>query len=314
LIKYRPGRTQENGAARLCSISVARYDPSMASPTSKTLQIGSRTFDWGVRTYVMGIINISPESFSGDGLERAGDALKQAERFVGEGADMLDVGGQSTRPGFDEISVEDEIRRVVPPIEAIARRFDVPISIDAYRAEVAKAALDAGATMINDIWGFRHDPAMAVLAARRGVPAVIMHNQRGRELQDVMGDVTRGLHESIRIASRAGVAREHLIVDPGFGFGWTPEQNLEMLRRLGELRALGLPVLVGTSRKSTIGLVLDKPEGERLFGTAATVAISIANGADIVRVHDVAEMVQVCRMTDAIVRGWNSDGATPDGG
>jgi dihydropteroate synthase len=271
------------------------------------LRIGSRTFEWGARTYVMGIINVSPESFSGDGLKRAEDAVAQALRFAEEGADIIDVGGQSTRPGFDEISVEDEVRRVVPAVEAIAARVDLPISVDAYRADVAKAALDAGATMVNDIWGFRHDPSLAVLAARRAVPAVVMHNQRGREFADVVGDIRRGLTESIKIASRSGLARESLIVDPGFGFGWTPEQNLEMLRRLRELRSLGLPILLGTSRKSTIGLVLDKPEEGRLMGTAATVALAIVNGADIVRVHDVAEMVQVCRMTDAVVRGWSHD-------
>ncbi len=279
----------------------------MTSAALPPLRIGSRTFEWGARTYIMGIINVSPESFSGDGIELTNDAVELALRFADEGADILDVGGQSTRPGFDEISVEDEVRRVVPAIEAIAARVDLPISIDAYRAGVAKAALDAGATMVNDIWGFRHDPSLAVLCARRGVPAVVMHNQRGREFEDVVGDIRRGLAESIKIASRAGLARDSLIVDPGFGFGWTPEQNLEMLRRLRELRSLGLPVLLGTSRKSTIGLVLDQPEESRLMGTAATVALAIANGADIVRVHDVAEMVQVCRMTDAVVRGWRRD-------
>ncbi len=279
----------------------------MTSAALPPLRIGSRTFEWGARTYVMGIINVSPESFSGDGLKRAEDAVAQALRFAEEGADIIDVGGQSTRPGFDEISVEDEVRRVVPAVEAIAARVDLPISVDAYRADVAKAALDAGATMVNDIWGFRHDPSLAVLAARRAVPAVVMHNQRGREFADVVGDIRRGLTESIKIASRSGLARESLIVDPGFGFGWTPEQNLEMLRRLRELRSLGLPILLGTSRKSTIGLVLDKPEEGRLMGTAATVALAIVNGADIVRVHDVAEMVQVCRMTDAVVRGWSHD-------
>ncbi len=279
----------------------------MTSAALPPLRIGSRTFEWGARTYVMGIINVSPESFSGDGLKRAEDAVAQALRFAEEGADIIDVGGQSTRPGFDEISVEDEVRRVVPAVEAIAARVDLPISVDAYRADVAKAALDAGATMVNDIWGFRHDPSLAVLAARRAVPAVVMHNQRGREFADVVGDIRRGLTESIKIASRSGLARESLIVDPGFGFGWTPEQNLEMLRRLRELRSLGLPILLGTSRKSTIGLVLDKPEEGRLMGTAATVALAIVNGADIVRVHDVAEMIQVCRMTDAVVRGWSHD-------
>jgi dihydropteroate synthase len=272
---------------------------------SRALQIGTRAFEWGSRTYVMGIINVSPESFSGDGRSRVADAVRQAERFAAEGADILDVGGQSTRPGFEEVSVAEEVRRVVPVIERIVRRLELPVSVDTYRSEVARAALDAGASLLNDIWGFRHDFQMAVLAAQRGVPAVVMHNQRGREFEDVIGDIRRGLQESIRIASRSGLPRDHLIIDPGFGFGWTPEQNLEMLRRLGELRALGLPILVGTSRKSTIGAVLDRPVDQRLLGTAATVAISIANGADVVRVHDVAEMVQVARMSDAIMRGWH---------
>ena len=276
------------------------------------LSLRSRPFEWGSRTYVMGIVNVSPESFSGDGLATVEDAVAQARRFEAEGADILDVGGQSTRPvvragdasqpGFDELTAEQEIARVVPAVEAIVAATSLPVSIDAYRAPVVAAALDAGAHLVNDIWGFRHDPAVAALAAQRRVPAVVMHNQRGRDFHDVIGDVTAGITESIRIAHEAGLARDQLILDPGFGFGWTVPQNLEMLRRLRELRALGLPLLIGTSRKSTIGAVLDLPEDERIWGTAATVALSIANGADIVRVHDVAAMKQVCVMTDAVVR------------
>ena len=276
------------------------------------LVLRSRRFDWGRRTYVMGIVNVSPESFSGDGLSSVAGAVAQARRFEAEGADIIDVGGQSTRPavraadasqpGFEILSVEDEIARVVPAIEAIVAATTLPVSIDAYRAAVVAAALDAGAHLVNDIWGFRHDPEVAALAAQRGVPAVVMHNQRGRDFHDVIGDVTAGFNESIRAARAAGLPRDQLILDPGFGFGWTVDQNLEMLRRLGELRALGLPLLVGTSRKSTIGAVLDLPEDQRIWGTAATVALSIANGADIVRVHDVAAMKQVCVMTDAVVR------------
>ncbi len=277
---------------------------AVTSRTTGVLELRGRPFAWGGRTYAMAVLNVSPESFSGDGVASVDEAVAIARRAETDGADIIDVGGQSTRPGFEEISVEEEILRVVPVIERVVRETALPVSVDAYRAPVVAAALDAGAHMVNDIWGFRRDPETARHVAERGAAAVVMHNQRGREFRDVIGDVRVGLDESLRIAESAGVPREHLIVDPGFGFGWTPEQNLEMLRRLGELRALGLPVLVGTSRKSTIGVVLDRPAEQRLLGTAATVALAIANGADIVRVHDVREMVEVCRIADAIVRGW----------
>jgi len=274
-----------------------------ALETPQVLNIGPRQFAWGARTYVMGIINVTPDSFSGDGLASDVEAaVAQGLRFVREGADLLDVGGESTRPGFEAVPVQDEVRRVVPVIERLVRECDVPISVDTYKAPVAEAALEAGGHLVNDIWGFRRDSAMASLAARFGVPAVLMHNQRGRRFRDVIGDIRAGFEASLALAEAAGIPRQRLILDPGFGFGWTEEQNLEMLRRLGELKALGCPLLVGTSRKSTIGAVLGLPVEERLLGTAATVAIAIAQGADIVRVHDVAAMVQVCRMTDAIVR------------
>ena len=267
-----------------------------------SLTILDRRFVWGTRTYVMGIVNLSPESFSGDGLSDLQDAVEQARRMADEGADIIDVGGQSTRPGFDELSVEEELRRVIPAVRAIVDAVDLPVSIDAYRRPVAEAALDAGAHLLNDIHGFRYDASMASLAAKRGVPAIVMHNQRAREFHDTIADIRAGFEATLQIAKDAGLAREQLILDPGFGFGWTVPQNLEMLRRLGELRDLGLPLLVGTSRKSTIGAVLEAPEDQRAWGTAATVAIAIANGADIVRVHDVAQMTQVARMADAIVR------------
>ncbi len=194
-------------------------------------------------------------------------------------------------------------------VERLAREVDAPVGVDTYRAPVARAALEAGAHLLNDIWGFRQDPGIAGLAVEFGVPAVVMHNQRGRRFRDVIGDIRAGLEASVAIACEAGLPRERLIVDPGFGFGWTEEQNLEMLRRLSELRELGLPLLVGTSRKSTIGAVLGGvPASERLYGTAATVALAIASGADIVRVHDVREMRDVTRMADAIVRGWQRKG------
>ncbi len=277
-----------------------------------SMRIGPQTFVWGARTYIMGVINVSPESFAGDGLASVDAAVEQARRFVDEGADILDVGGQSTRPGankadagFDEILADEEIRRVAPVIEGMRCVLpDTPISVDTYKPDVARAAIHAGAHMINDIWGFRRDDSIARIAAEAGVPTVIMHNQRGRASNDVIDDVADGLRASMRIGTAAGLDVSMLIADPGFGFGWRPEQNLEMLRRLGELRALGLPILVGTSRKSTIGTALGgAPVGERVFGTAASVAIAIAHGADIVRVHDVAAMKQVAMVADATVRG-----------
>jgi dihydropteroate synthase len=276
-----------------------------------TMRIGPRTFVWGTRTYIMGVINVSPDSFSGDGLTSVDAAVEQARRFIDEGAHILDIGGQSTRPGsvkteagFDEISAEEEIRRVVPVIEAVRGVApNTAISVDTYKPTVARGALQAGADLLNDIWGFRRDPEIARIAADAGVPAIAMHNQRGHVADDVMAAIAEGLGESVRIAASVGLSRERVIIDPGFGFGWRPEENMEMLRRLGELRAMGLPVLVGTSRKSSIGTALGgAPVDERIFGTAASVAMAIANGADIVRVHDVAAMKQVAMVADAIVR------------
>jgi dihydropteroate synthase len=267
-----------------------------------SLQVRSRRFEWGARTYLMGIVNLSPDSFSGDGLDSVDEAVAQAQRFEAEGADIIDVGAMSTRPNFEELTVEAEAERIAPAVSSIVASISLPVSVDAYRAPVVRAALAAGAHMVNDIWGFRYDAGVADAAAEFGVPAVVMHNQRGRPFNDVIGDIRAGFDASLDIADAAGLPRERLIIDPGFGFGWTVEQNLEMLDRLGELRDLGLPLLIGTSRKSTVGAVLDRPEGQRLLGTAATVAIAIARGADIVRVHDVGEMKQVCVMTDAIVR------------
>jgi dihydropteroate synthase len=271
------------------------------------ITIRGREFRWGSRTYVMGVVNVTPDSFSGDGLGLDAEAaVAQGRRFEEEGADILDVGGESTRPGFDSIPVEEELRRVVPVVRRLAAETALPVSVDTYKLEVAEAAIAAGAHMLNDIWGFRHEgdgERLARLAAANGLPTVVMHNQRGRPFHDVVDDLLAGFRESLRIAREAGVPEERLIIDPGFGFGWDEKQNLEMLRRLAELRVLGRPVLIGTSRKSTIGKVLDLPVEERLEGTAATVTIAIAHGADIVRVHDVKAMVRVARMTDAIVRG-----------
>ncbi|HWQ27867.1 MAG TPA: dihydropteroate synthase [Dehalococcoidia bacterium] len=269
------------------------------------MRIGPREFVWGQRTYIMGIVNVSPDSFSGDGIADPEEAVAYGKRLVAEGADLLDVGGQSTRPGFEEITAGEEIRRVAPVIARLVREVDVPVAVDTYKPEVAAAALDAGAHLVNDIHGFRLHPEMAQVVATAGVPAIVMHNQRGRPFHDVVEDVQAGLEETFVIAREADIRRDRLIIDPGFGFGWTEEQNLELLRRLGEFRAFGRPILVGTSRKSTIGAALGgKPVGERVLGTAASCAIAIANGADIIRVHDVREMAEVARVTDAIVRGW----------
>lgn len=277
------------------------------------ITIGPREFAWGARTYIMGIVNVTPDSFSGDGLALDVEAaVRQAIQMREDGADIIDVGGESTRPGAAELPAEEEMRRVLPVVRRLAKELVIPVSVDTYKADVARAALEAGAHMVNDIHGFRRDPEIARVAAEAGVPAVAMHNQRGRDFHDTTGDIVEGLLESLRVAREAGLPEERVIVDPGFGFGWTVEQNLEMLRRLPDLRVLGRPILAGASRKSAIGAVLgDLPAGERLEGTAASVAVAIARGVDIVRVHDVREMARVVRVADAIARGVGSEGGLP---
>jgi len=273
-------------------------------------RIGSAVFEWGRRTYIMGIINASPDSFSGDGVATPEAALEQARRMVAEGADMIDVGGESTRPDCKPVSVDEEIRRVIPVIDRLVSAIGVPVSIDTYKLEVARRALDAGACLLNDVWGLRQAPELAELAAERRVPIVVTANQRGQHVANIMGAVLAHLDKAIKSLLAAGVPRENIIIDPGIGFGKTVEQNLELVDRLGEIRDwFQRPVLLGTSRKSFIGAVLDRPPQERLAGTAASTAIGIARGADIVRVHDVAEMRLLVRMSDAIVRGNWSRGA-----
>jgi len=272
---------------------------------TRATRIGGREFLWGERTYVMGVINVTPDSFSGDGLAgKPQAALERALAMEAEGADIIDVGAESTRPGSTPISVEEELRRLIPVLELLASHLRVPISVDTYKAPVAERALASGAAMINDVWGLKADPGLAQVAARHDVPLVVMHNQKGTQYQDLLPDILASLGESVRQAREAGVPDEHIIIDPGIGFGKTAQHNLEVLRRLREFQTLGYPILVGTSRKSTIGLVLGLPVDQRLEGTAATVALAIANGVDIVRVHDVKEMARVARMSDAIVRGW----------
>lgn len=289
------------------------------------LDLRGQTFVWGQQTYLMGIVNATPDSFSGDGLAAARDdawvdeAVAQGRRFAAQGAHILDVGGESTRPGSPPVAVDEELRRVLPVIEGLAAAVDTPISIDTSKAAVAEAALAAGASIVNDVWGFRLDPRIAEVAARAGAATVLMHNRSRREhvsidpalggryvgtdYQDLLADIARELQVSIDLARRGGVPDDQIIVDPGIGFGKTVAQNLELLNRLGELRALGYPLLVGPSRKSFIGYTLDLPPDQRVEGTAAAIAVAIARGADIVRVHDVQAMARVARMTDAIVRG-----------
>lgn len=287
----------------------------------KALQINGVSFEWGRRTYVMGILNATPDSFSGDGLAARGvqAALKQAAAFLEAGADILDIGGESTRPGAQPVEAEEEKRRVLPVIEAIARAFpQAVLSVDTYKASVADAALQAGAHIVNDIWGLRADPDLAEVVVSHGVPVILMHNRStpnsaevrerlggryvGVEYEDLLADVKRELLESVALAQAAGIPTEHIILDPGIGFGKTVEQNLELVNRLDEIRALGYPLLLGPSRKSFIGYTLNLPPEDRLEGTAAAVAVGIVRGADIIRVHDVRQMVRVARMTDAIVR------------
>lgn len=272
-------------------------------PIPPPIQIGRTTFTWGERTFVMGILNASPDSFSGDGLVDPDEALRRAEAMVAAGADILDIGAESTRPDFQSVDADQEWARLQLVLGPIRRAFDLPISIDTSKAEVARRAVEYGADAINDVTGCLGDPEMPTTIARLGVPVIVMHNQRGRTFSgDVMKDIRAGLRECMTALMTARVPEEQIIVDPGYGFGWGPVRDFEMLRRLEELKRLGRPVLIGTSRKSSIGYVIDRPAQERVFGTAATVTVSVANGADIVRVHDVEEMVRVTRVTDAVVR------------
>ncbi len=251
----------------------------------------------------MGIINVTPDSFSGDGLStNVSAAVEQGLRFVSEGADILDVGGESTRPGHTPVTADEELRRVISVITALAKQTNIPISIDSYKSDVARHAVDAGASMLNDVWGLKRSPDMASLAAERKLPIIIMHNQEGTQYNSLIEEMLSSLSASVKQAERAGVSPDNIIIDPGIGFGKTWEQNLIVMHKLAEFQKLDKPILLGTSRKSFIGRVLDLTVEHRLEGTAATVALGIANGADIVRVHDVKEMARVAKMTDAMVR------------
>jgi dihydropteroate synthase len=287
----------------------------MESQSVLATTCGELELRWGERTYVMGILNVTPDSFSGDGL--ADDfkaAVKRARQMAAEGADIIDIGGESTRPNATPVSVEEELRRVIPVIERLAGELSVPMSIDTTKSEVAKRALEAGARMLNDQWGLKRDRRLAELAAEWKVPIVLMSNQRDKggydatlkrdtaDYADPIAEIISSLKGSLEIAAEAGIPEENIIIDPGIGFGKSWQHDLEIVRRLDELTELGQPILLGPSGKSFIGKVLDVPVAERLPGTAAAVAIGIARGADMVRVHDVKAIVRVCRMSDAIIR------------
>jgi len=294
-----------------------------------SIKINQHQLVWGSRTYIMGILNLTPDSFSGDGLlikDIESDdyqldmdsILQKASDFIENGADILDVGGESTRPGAAQVDSDDEMQRVIPVISKLSAEFDVIISIDTYKAKVAQAAIMAGAHMVNDVWGFHADPDLAGVVAKFHVPVILMHNRSswahaevkerlggryvGIPYENLVEDVKTELLESVNIAKAAGIEDDMIILDPGIGFGKSVEQNLELVDRLAEIRYLGYPILLGPSRKSFIGYTLNLPPDQRLEGTAAAVAIGIARGVDIVRVHDVQFISRVARMTDAIVR------------
>lgn len=266
------------------------------------MKIGNKEFVMGERTYVMGILNATPDSFSDGGkFNEVEMAVKRAGELIKDGADIIDIGGESTRPNFEVVSVEDEIARVVPVIKAIKEKYDVIISIDTYKSETAEAAIKAGADIINDIWGFKKDSNMPKVAAKYNVPCILMHNREDIPYRDLMTDVVVDLIESINIALEAGVNRENIILDPGIGFAKTYDENLMVMNNLEMIKNLGFPVLLGTSRKSMIGIALDLPVDQRIEGTLATSVIGIMKGCEFIRVHDVLENKRVCVMTDKIL-------------
>ncbi|GEA32607.1 dihydropteroate synthase [Clostridium beijerinckii] len=268
------------------------------------MKIGSKEFNIGEKTYIMGILNFTPDSFSDGGKFNDIDvAVKHVKEMIDDGADIIDVGGESTRPGYKLVSEEEEISRVVPIIKAIKENFDISVSIDTYKAKVAEQAIQAGADLINDIWGFKKDKDMAKVAAKYNVPCCLMHNRDNTDYKNLVEDILNDLKECINIAKDAGVKDENIILDPGIGFGKTYEQNLETMNNLERIKDLGYPILLGTSRKSMIGLALNLPVEERIEGTVATTVIGIMKDAcDFVRVHDVLENSRAAKMTDAIVR------------
>ncbi|WP_373899644.1 dihydropteroate synthase [Haloimpatiens sp. FM7315] len=267
------------------------------------MEIGSKIFDLKKQTYIMGILNITPDSFSdGGNFNTIEKAVKHAKEMIKEGAHIIDIGGESTRPNHTSVSEEEEIKRVIPIVEALRKEIDVPISIDTYKSRVAELALNSGASLINDIWGFKKDKNMAKVAAKYNAACCLMHNRDNKNYTDFIEDLIKDLKESIDIALKAGVKKEKIILDPGFGFAKTPELNLKILNKLESLNKLDCPILLGTSRKSTLGLVLDLPVNERVEGTVATTVIGITKGCNFIRVHDVKENSRASLMTDAILR------------
>jgi dihydropteroate synthase len=274
------------------------------------VQAGKYTFDFGKRTYIMGILNVTPDSFSdgGDFVDIEA-AILHAKQMVEDGADIIDIGGESTRPGFAEVNAEQELDRVIPVIERLVKEIDVPISIDTYKAEVADRAIQAGAVIVNDIWGMQKDPKMVEIVAKHQVPIILMHNQQGTDYSnDIMEEICMFLRHSIDLGLQAGIKLENMILDPGIGFGKTSEQNVIVMARIGELNDLGCSILLGTSRKSFIGKILDLTPKERVEGTVATTVMGIMQGADIIRVHDIKENLRAAKITDAVVRGWINNG------
>lgn len=271
------------------------------------MKIGNREFDTANHTYIMGILNVTPDSFSDGGkwndLDRA---LFHAEEMITEGASIIDIGGESTRPGYTILPDEEEIARVVPVIRAVKERFDIPVSLDTYKSPVALAGIEAGADMINDIWGLKYDDRMGDVIAKAGVACCLMHNRKEPDYKDYIRDLLADLEETMEMAERAGISREKICVDPGVGFGKTYENNLEIIGKLEVLHTFGLPVLLGTSRKSVIGLTLDLPACERVEGTLATTVVGVLKGASFVRVHDVKENMRAIRMTEAIKEAVSS--------
>ena len=264
--------------------------------------IGKKEFDTAHKCYIMGILNVTPDSFSDGGkFNHLDAALRHTEEMIRQGASIIDIGGESTRPGHQVITDEEEISRVVPVIEAVKKHFDVPVSIDTYKGAVAEAALQAGADLVNDIWGFKHDKRVAELTAKYGAACCLMHNRQEAVYDDFQKDVVSDLEECVRIAREAGVADDKIILDPGVGFGKTYEMNLEITNHVDILHQLGFPVLLGTSRKSMIGLTLDLPATDRVEGTLATTVIGVMKGCSFVRVHDIKENYRIIQMTEAIL-------------